>query len=210
MIAKSLYPLPMKENVIPGSDGAGEIVAVGPVAHSASGWKIGDRVAGNFTQLHISGECCIRCYGARIDLISTEQDRSDQATFSNRRSVEDATESSRNTGSSLLPVSSGFPTATRTSRDRPCPALLSVRSLLHSRLLHSRSLLIPCSSQLRTTLSTDLDRTFSRLDSTYSPKVLGEYRCGHFNSPSRPELTASSPPRLTPSESPSSLPPARD
>ena len=51
-----MYPLPMKDNVIPGSDGAGEIVAVGPISHSATSWKVGDRVAGNFTQLHISGQ----------------------------------------------------------------------------------------------------------------------------------------------------------
>ncbi|CAF1268082.1 unnamed protein product [Adineta ricciae] len=53
IISKGLYPLPMETNVVPTSDGAGEITAVGEgVTHL----KIGDRVSPNFTQDHIGGQ----------------------------------------------------------------------------------------------------------------------------------------------------------
>jgi hypothetical protein len=42
-----------KENVVPCSDGAGEIVAVG---EDVKGWKIGDRVSPNFAVDHIHGD----------------------------------------------------------------------------------------------------------------------------------------------------------
>jgi NADPH:quinone reductase-like Zn-dependent oxidoreductase len=46
MVAQDTYPLTVKENVVPGSDMAGTIVAVGD---SVKGWKQGDRVCANFT-----------------------------------------------------------------------------------------------------------------------------------------------------------------
>ncbi|CAF1391336.1 unnamed protein product [Rotaria sordida] len=53
IISKGLYPLPIKSNTIPASDGAGEVIAVGEgVTHL----KVGDRVSPNFNQDHIGGQ----------------------------------------------------------------------------------------------------------------------------------------------------------
>ncbi|KAL1943195.1 hypothetical protein VTO73DRAFT_4270 [Trametes versicolor] len=53
IVAKGTYPLGQKENVVPGSDLAGEIVALGSeVAH----WAIGDRVSSNFATDHVFGD----------------------------------------------------------------------------------------------------------------------------------------------------------
>lgn len=53
IIAQNGYPLHLKqEELIPASDGAGEIVAVG---NKVTKWKQGDRVMGIFTQAHQQG-----------------------------------------------------------------------------------------------------------------------------------------------------------
>lgn len=53
VISKGLYPLDLKKDeLIPASDGAGEIVSVGS---KVTKWKQGDRVAGIFTQAQQSG-----------------------------------------------------------------------------------------------------------------------------------------------------------
>ncbi|HEY5211201.1 MAG TPA: NAD(P)-dependent alcohol dehydrogenase [Stellaceae bacterium] len=52
-IASGNYRAPTKENVIPLSDGAGEVAEIGPgVTH----FKVGDKVAGNFSQRWYGGE----------------------------------------------------------------------------------------------------------------------------------------------------------
>lgn len=51
MVSKGIYPQ-QKSDVIPCSDGAGEIVALG---QEVKGWKVGDRVCPNFALDHIHG-----------------------------------------------------------------------------------------------------------------------------------------------------------
>ncbi|KAH9833381.1 NAD-P-binding protein [Rhodofomes roseus] len=53
VIAKGQYPLGQKDNVVPGSDLAGEILAVGD---SVTGWAVGDKVSANFCVDHIQGD----------------------------------------------------------------------------------------------------------------------------------------------------------
>jgi NADPH:quinone reductase-like Zn-dependent oxidoreductase len=53
MIASGHFPMPIKEKLIPVSDGAGEITAVGP---GVTRWKVGDRVFGSFFQQWHSGQ----------------------------------------------------------------------------------------------------------------------------------------------------------
>ncbi|KAI0673129.1 NAD-P-binding protein [Trametes maxima] len=73
IVAKGQYPLGQKENPIPGSDLAGEIVAVGP---EVSSWKVGDRVSANFATDHIFGDVTDEIkatgLGAPIDGVLTE------------------------------------------------------------------------------------------------------------------------------------------
>jgi NADPH:quinone reductase-like Zn-dependent oxidoreductase len=52
-IARGSYRMPVREKVIPLSDGAGEVVEIGP---GVTKFKIGDRVAGNFFQRWSGGE----------------------------------------------------------------------------------------------------------------------------------------------------------
>jgi NADPH:quinone reductase-like Zn-dependent oxidoreductase len=52
-IVRGTYRMPLRDNVIPLSDGAGEVIAVGP---GVARVKIGDRVAGNFFQRWQGGE----------------------------------------------------------------------------------------------------------------------------------------------------------
>ncbi|KDQ20136.1 hypothetical protein BOTBODRAFT_632573, partial [Botryobasidium botryosum FD-172 SS1] len=67
-VALGEYPLPTKENVIPCSDMAGKIAALG---EGVTGWKVGERVCANFSLDHIDGaftpEMEVSSSGAVID-----------------------------------------------------------------------------------------------------------------------------------------------
>ncbi|CZR63480.1 probable alcohol dehydrogenase [Phialocephala subalpina] len=52
IIPKGMYPFPQKDGVIPGSDGAGEVVAVGP---KVTRFQVGSKVVTLFNQGHIGG-----------------------------------------------------------------------------------------------------------------------------------------------------------
>lgn len=52
IIPKGQYPFPMGKNVVPGSDGAGTVEAVGA---RVTRFKVGDKVATLFNQAHIAG-----------------------------------------------------------------------------------------------------------------------------------------------------------
>ncbi|KAJ7581416.1 hypothetical protein C8J56DRAFT_1029624 [Mycena floridula] len=56
MIAKGSYPAKLPENLVPCSDMAGEVVAVGK---SVTEWKSGDRVCANFATDHIYGDVTV-------------------------------------------------------------------------------------------------------------------------------------------------------
>ncbi|KAL1943207.1 hypothetical protein VTO73DRAFT_4282 [Trametes versicolor] len=72
-IAKGQYPLKQKENVVPCSDLAGEIVALGT---EVVGWRVGDRVCSNFATDHIFGDATAEhratALGAPIDGVLAE------------------------------------------------------------------------------------------------------------------------------------------
>ncbi|KAF8884874.1 hypothetical protein CPB85DRAFT_1396885 [Mucidula mucida] len=53
MIATDNYPAPVTQNLVPCSDMAGEIVAIG---EAVTGWKTGDRICANFTRDHVYGD----------------------------------------------------------------------------------------------------------------------------------------------------------
>ncbi|KAF9812450.1 hypothetical protein IEO21_06212 [Rhodonia placenta] len=73
LIARGVYAVDVKDNVIPGSDFGGEIVALGPGIHS---WDIGDRVMSNFAIDHLFGDPTPELkrshLGAPIDGVLTE------------------------------------------------------------------------------------------------------------------------------------------
>jgi NADPH:quinone reductase-like Zn-dependent oxidoreductase len=52
-IVRGTYRMPVRENLIPLSDGAGEVIEVGP---GVTRVKVGDRVAGCFFQRWVGGE----------------------------------------------------------------------------------------------------------------------------------------------------------
>ncbi|KAI0742920.1 NAD-P-binding protein [Daedaleopsis nitida] len=73
IVAKGQYPLGQKENPVPGSDMAGEIVALG---EDVKGWSAGERVCSNFSTDHIFGDVTDEIkktgLGAPIDGVLTE------------------------------------------------------------------------------------------------------------------------------------------
>ena len=73
MVARHTYPMPTKENVVPGSDMAGEITAVGT---EVIGWRVGERVCANFMLDAIFGDVTKETresgMGAPVDGVLTE------------------------------------------------------------------------------------------------------------------------------------------
>ncbi|CAF0997237.1 unnamed protein product [Adineta steineri] len=68
LISKGLYPVSAKTDIVPISDGAGEITAVG---ENVTDLKIGDRVTPNFNQDHLQGQLTEKesaaCLGSGLD-----------------------------------------------------------------------------------------------------------------------------------------------
>ncbi len=62
-IVRGTYRVPVRENVIPLSDGAGEVVEIGPGVLRV---KVGDRVAGNFFQRWPGGESSAEVHGSAL------------------------------------------------------------------------------------------------------------------------------------------------
>ncbi|KZP19341.1 NAD(P)-binding protein [Athelia psychrophila] len=58
-----VYPQEMKENVVPGSDCAGEIVALGS---DIRGWNNGDRICVNFSTAFLHGHLSLKIYHAAL------------------------------------------------------------------------------------------------------------------------------------------------
>ncbi|KII86514.1 hypothetical protein PLICRDRAFT_56210 [Plicaturopsis crispa FD-325 SS-3] len=60
------YPLPVKANVIPTSDSAGKIVALGADVLASKKWAIGDRVCANFALDHLHGDTSAAIQGTSL------------------------------------------------------------------------------------------------------------------------------------------------
>ncbi|KAL1943208.1 hypothetical protein VTO73DRAFT_4283 [Trametes versicolor] len=75
VIAQGTYPGERKDNVVPGSDLAGQIAALGAEV-AAAGWAVGDRVSANFSVDYVFGEPSAESrasgLGAPIDGVLTE------------------------------------------------------------------------------------------------------------------------------------------
>lgn len=73
LVANGLYPVGRTENIVPCSDMAGEIVALGS---DVKGWKQGDRVCANFAFEHLYGdtneEILRSAHGGQADGVLTE------------------------------------------------------------------------------------------------------------------------------------------
>lgn len=63
IIARKSYPLAMNDNVVPASDGAGEVTAVG---EGVTTFAIGDRVSPNFNADHFSGNLDAKSAGTGL------------------------------------------------------------------------------------------------------------------------------------------------
>ena len=73
IVAQGQYPLGQKENPVPCSDMAGEILAVG---EDVRGWHVGERVCSNFAVDHVYGDVTKQTkatsLGGAIDGVLTE------------------------------------------------------------------------------------------------------------------------------------------
>jgi NADPH:quinone reductase-like Zn-dependent oxidoreductase len=73
MISSGTYPVPIADNLVPGSDMAGEVLAVGD---EVTEWQIGDRVCANFSPLHIYGDLTpamrSSVWGCEVDGVLTQ------------------------------------------------------------------------------------------------------------------------------------------
>uniref|UniRef100_A0A5K1JVT0 Cell surface hydrophobicity-associated protein n=1 Tax=Ganoderma boninense TaxID=34458 RepID=A0A5K1JVT0_9APHY len=73
IVANGQYPVGQKDNLVPVSDMAGEIIAVG---EDVKGWKLGERVSANFALDHIHGvvtaEIKASALGGPVDGVLTE------------------------------------------------------------------------------------------------------------------------------------------
>ncbi|PIL33945.1 hypothetical protein GSI_03653 [Ganoderma sinense ZZ0214-1] len=73
VVANGQYPVGQKDNLVPASDMAGEIVAVGA---DVKGWKLGERVSANFALDHVHGvvtaEIRATALGGPVDGVLTE------------------------------------------------------------------------------------------------------------------------------------------
>ncbi len=73
VIATGQYPAKQKDNVIPGCDLAGDIIALGP---EVEGWRAGDRVCSTVSMNYVFGdvtpEAMETALGAPIDGVLTE------------------------------------------------------------------------------------------------------------------------------------------
>ena len=73
IVAKGEFPFNQKENPIPCSDMAGELVALGA---DVNGWKVGERVCSNFAVDHVYGDVTEQTkatsLGGAIDGVLTE------------------------------------------------------------------------------------------------------------------------------------------
>ncbi|KAK7038947.1 hypothetical protein VNI00_010339 [Paramarasmius palmivorus] len=73
LISRGTYVLPTPDYLVPGSDMAGEILAVG---NQVTQWKVGDRVCSNFSTKHIYGDIThasrLSALGGSIDGVLTQ------------------------------------------------------------------------------------------------------------------------------------------
>ncbi|KAK7045453.1 hypothetical protein VNI00_007706 [Paramarasmius palmivorus] len=73
MISSGTYPVPIVDNLVPGSDMAGEVLAVGD---GVTEWKVGDRVCANFAPLHLYGDLTpamrSSVWGCEVDGVLTQ------------------------------------------------------------------------------------------------------------------------------------------
>jgi NADPH:quinone reductase-like Zn-dependent oxidoreductase len=73
LVVNGVYPMGVKNNVIPCSDGAGEVIEVG---EDVTSFKVGDHVIGTFNQKHLDGDLTDEAFktglGAALDGVLTQ------------------------------------------------------------------------------------------------------------------------------------------